>query len=271
MPGQQRVRQRPEPHQAAAHRPARQVERRDAARHDNVGHRRTIAVEEGRRFGHRPNIGIGRRAGYRPPMPTTIDDFSLRPMRPEDAAAVAALIRAAFAAQSVVTDPLPSALRVTEADVDGASAGRRRRRGRGRRAGWSVRRCGRAGRRAVSGAAGGGAGVARPRHRQGAGGGGRGGGARDGPAAAASLSTRLVLLDNRRLFAACGFVETTREAHPGYAEPTFVNMEKRLARIAGYRGGKHGRPALAHSRGRGARPHRLRLPVPDRRDPRSPT
>ena len=38
-------------------------------------------------------------------------------MRPEDAAAVAALIRAAFAAQSVVTDPLPSALRVTEADV----------------------------------------------------------------------------------------------------------------------------------------------------------
>ena len=43
------------------------------------------------------------------------------------------------------------------------------------------------------------------------------------------LSTRLVLLDNRRLFAACGFVETTRDAHPGYAEPTFVNMEKRLA------------------------------------------
>lgn len=42
------------------------------------------------------------------------------------------------------------------------------------------------------------------------------------------LSTRLVLLDNRRLFAACGFVETTREAHPGYALPTFVNMEKVL-------------------------------------------
>ena len=45
----------------------------------------------------------------------------------------------------------------------------------------------------------------------------------------ASSEHRLVLLDNRRLFAACGFVETTREAHPGYAEPTFVNMEKRLA------------------------------------------
>ncbi len=42
------------------------------------------------------------------------------------------------------------------------------------------------------------------------------------------LSTRLVLIDNRRLFAACGFVETTEEAHPGYAHPTFVNMEKRL-------------------------------------------
>jgi len=42
------------------------------------------------------------------------------------------------------------------------------------------------------------------------------------------LSTRLVLLDNRRLFAACGFVETSQEAHPGYARPTFVNLEKRL-------------------------------------------
>ena len=37
-----------------------------------------------------------------------------------------------------------------------------------------------------------------------------------------------MLLDNRRLFAGRGFVETTRETHPGYAEPTFVNMEKPL-------------------------------------------
>ena len=74
----------------------------------------------------------------------------------------------------------------------------------------------------------GGARLARPRHCQGAGRGGRSGSA---PAAcrACDLSTRLALLDNRRLFAACGFVETTREAHPGYAEPTFVNMVKRLA------------------------------------------
>ncbi len=40
------------------------------------------------------------------------------------------------------------------------------------------------------------------------------------------LSTRLVLTANRRLFAACGFVETVQHAHPGYAEPTFVDMEK---------------------------------------------
>ena len=40
------------------------------------------------------------------------------------------------------------------------------------------------------------------------------------------LSTRLVLADNRRLFAACGFVETERTTHRGYAEPTSVTMEK---------------------------------------------
>jgi penicillin-binding protein 2 len=39
----------------------------------------------------------------------------------------------------------------------------------------------------------------------------------------------VVLADNRRLFARCGFVETAQHAHPGYAQPTFVDMEKRLA------------------------------------------
>ncbi len=47
------------------------------------------------------------------------------------------------------------------------------------------------------------------------------------------LATRLVLADNRLLFAACGFVETERTAHPGYAEPTSVTMEKNLSREAG--------------------------------------
>jgi GNAT superfamily N-acetyltransferase len=42
------------------------------------------------------------------------------------------------------------------------------------------------------------------------------------------LGTRLVLTDNRRLFTACGFVETAQHAHPGYAAPTWVEMEKRL-------------------------------------------
>ena len=44
-------------------------------------------------------------------------EFDLRPVRLSDAADVAALIRTAFAAQSVVTDPPPSALRMTAADV----------------------------------------------------------------------------------------------------------------------------------------------------------
>lgn len=43
------------------------------------------------------------------------------------------------------------------------------------------------------------------------------------------LSTRLVLLDNRRLFAACGFCETGLHAHEGYAAPTSVAMEKHLS------------------------------------------
>jgi predicted N-acetyltransferase YhbS len=161
-------------------------------------------------------------------MPPPTENFALRSIDADDAPAVAALIRTAFAAQSVATDPPPSAVRVTEADVtshlqigggavaeaDGNLIGS---------ALWNE--CERGlylGRLAVAPAW---------RHR---------GVARALVMAAEMaarkarlprlhLSTRLVLLDNRRLFAACGFVETTRESHPGYAEPTFVNMEKRLA------------------------------------------
>lgn len=43
------------------------------------------------------------------------------------------------------------------------------------------------------------------------------------------LGTRLMLVDNRRLFAGCGFVEIATHAHPGYEHPTWVEMEKRLA------------------------------------------
>jgi ribosomal protein S18 acetylase RimI-like enzyme len=42
------------------------------------------------------------------------------------------------------------------------------------------------------------------------------------------LGTRLALTGNRQLFASCGFVEVVRHAHPGYTEPTWVEMEKRL-------------------------------------------
>lgn len=150
-------------------------------------------------------------------------------MEARDADAVAALIRAAFAAQSVATDPPPSAVRLTAQDVaahlrTGAGAVAE---GTGELAGsalWMEQDGGLyLGRLAVA-----------PPWR------GRGiakalvaaaeAAARTQGLPRIHLSTRLSLLDNRRLFAACGFVETTRHAHPGYAEPTFVNMEKRLAR-----------------------------------------
>ena len=148
-------------------------------------------------------------------------------MRPEDAAAVAALIRAAFAAQSVVTDPLPSALRVTEADVAehlriGGGAVAEVAGGLAGSALWAEQDGGLYLARLAVAPAWRGRGIAKALVA-----------AAEAAARAMGLprihlSTRLVLLDNRRLFAACGFVETTREAHPGYAEPTFVNMEKRL-------------------------------------------
>jgi hypothetical protein len=49
------------------------------------------------------------------------------------------------------------------------------------------------------------------------------------------LGTRLALEGNRRLFARFGFQEVARHAHPGYAAPTWVEMEKRL----GVRGSAH--------------------------------
>ena len=153
----------------------------------------------------------------------------IRPITPADAAAVAALIRAAFAAQSVVTDPLPSALRVTEADVavhlrtgGGAVA---------EEAGvivgsalWTEQDGGLYLARLAVTPAWRGRGIARALVVAGE------AAARTQNLPRIHLSTRIPLLDNRRLFAACGFVETVRSAHPGYTEPTTVAMEKRLAR-----------------------------------------
>lgn len=151
----------------------------------------------------------------------------LRPITPADAAAVAALVRTAFAAQSIVTDPLPSALRVTEADVaahlqtgggavveaDGAIVGSVL---------WTRQDGGLYLSRLAVAPGWRGRGIAKALVA-----------AAEAAARAQNLprihlSTRIPLLDNRQLFAACGFVETTREAHPGYAEPTSVHMEKRL-------------------------------------------
>lgn len=153
----------------------------------------------------------------------------IRPMRPADSDDVAALIRTAFAAQSVATDPAPSALRVTADDVlrhlaahGGAVAEA------GRLVG-SVLWAEQDGSLYISRVA-----VAPAWRRRGI--------ARAllGAAEAAAhhlrlprltLSTRLVLADNRRLFAACGFVETAQHAHPGSSAPTFVDMEKWLAPV----------------------------------------
>jgi predicted N-acetyltransferase YhbS len=152
----------------------------------------------------------------------------LRAMTMADADAVAALIREAFAAQAVVTDPLPSALRVTAADViaqlqrGGGGAVVEAERILAGSVLWEAQDGG----LYVSRVA-----VAPAWRRRGIG--QALVGAAEAAACAArlsyvSLATRLVLAGNRRLFAACGFVETQRTSHSGYAEPTSVTMLKFL-------------------------------------------
>jgi predicted N-acetyltransferase YhbS len=43
-----------------------------------------------------------------------------------------------------------------------------------------------------------------------------------------SLEVRVALLGNQRLFTDLGFVEVARHAHPGFSEPTSIEMRKRL-------------------------------------------
>jgi GNAT superfamily N-acetyltransferase len=47
-------------------------------------------------------------------------------------------------------------------------------------------------------------------------------------ATALTLGVRIALPDNFRYFAACGFREIGREAHPGFNHPTSIKMSKRL-------------------------------------------
>ncbi len=42
------------------------------------------------------------------------------------------------------------------------------------------------------------------------------------------LGVRVVLADNQRLFTSLGYVETSRDAHPGFDYPTSINMRKPL-------------------------------------------
>lgn len=150
----------------------------------------------------------------------------IRPMRPEDAAAVATLVRTAFAAIPVPLDPPASATRLTEQAVrdhlatgaglvwdDGGIGGAAllQLRPRGLYLGRLSVHPARAGR-----------GIARQllaaaeAH------------ARTCGAPRLLVEVRLALASNRRLFAAAGFTETVRRAHPGYAHPTFTEAEKPL-------------------------------------------
>lgn len=154
--------------------------------------------------------------------------MSFRPIRAGDAAAVAALIRTAFSTQPVQVDPPASALGVTAETVAAHLAGG----GSGAVAEaqgfvvgsvlWEMRTDGvYVSRLAVDPGA----------RRRGIGHGLMGFAERMARGAGAerlSLGTRLLLSGNRRLFAECGYVEVAQHAHPGYAVPTWVEMEKRL-------------------------------------------
>ena len=149
----------------------------------------------------------------------------LRAARPGDAAAIAAVIAGAFAELAV--NPPPSALRETPGSVARwlASGGAVVAEAEGAIVGvilWEVRKgslyLGRlavlkAWRRR---------GIARMLVREGE------AEARRRGIRRVELGVRLALSDNRKLFASCGFRETTRHRHPGFLEDTWVTIERIL-------------------------------------------
>lgn len=150
-----------------------------------------------------------------------------RPLRADEAEAIAALIRRAFQHLPVLPDPLPSARRETPEVVRailaaGGGAGIER---DGRLVAcvlWQKKPPGLyMGRLAVD-PAWRGRGLARRLVAEAE------AAAREGGHPVLWLSTRLVFQDNRKLFASCGFVEGALHAHEGYAQPTFVDMTKPL-------------------------------------------
>ena len=169
-------------------------------------------------------LDAGGLSGYENVM--TQPPFSLRPLRVADADAVAALVRSAFAAQTVVTDPLPSALRESGGNIAQILSG-----GGGGVAAdfagviggalvWEEKDGGLYVGRVSVDQAYRGHGIARAMV------GAAEGEARRRGLPRMGLSTRLALLDNRRLFGSLGFVEIAEHAHAGYDHPTYVDMEK---------------------------------------------
>jgi predicted N-acetyltransferase YhbS len=151
----------------------------------------------------------------------------IRPLTIGDAAAAARLIREAFAAQSRATDPPSGALGETTASVSAklAKGG-----GAGAEAGgalvgvalWAEKNGALAIGRVSVLPAWRRQGIARALLAAGE------AEARRRGLARMTLRVRLALDENQRLFAGFGFAPVRQGAHPGYAEPTYLVMEKAL-------------------------------------------
>ncbi len=152
----------------------------------------------------------------------------IRPLTIGDAAAAASLIRAAFAAQRRATDPPPGALGETRASVSAklAESGGAGAEADGVLVGvalWAEKDGAlHIGRVSVS-PDWRGQGIARALLAAGE------AEARQRGLKRMTVRVRLALGENQRLFASFGFAPAAQGAHPGYPEPTFLVMEKRLA------------------------------------------
>lgn len=150
-----------------------------------------------------------------------------RPITPADAAAAAALIRAAFGGIRPPLEPPPSAVGETEASVlsqvEGGGAVVWHEASLAGVVLWERRENALYLKRLAVAETARGQGVATRLLQAGE------AAARDMGLARLDVGVRLVLFGNRRLFAGLGFVEGARHAHPGFATPTWVEMHKALS------------------------------------------